>query len=142
FKYYNPEEKIGNKTMAEHLRFGVAYWHTFTADLSDPFGVGTAQRDWNNLEPMEQAKARVDAIFEFMQKTQIEYFCFHDVDIAPEGSTLQESNENLDVIVDRIKEKMEETGKKLLWNTTNNFTHERFVHGAATSSNADVYAYA
>lgn len=74
FKYYNPEEKIGNKTMAEHLRFGVAYWHTFTADLSDPFGVGTAQRDWNNLEPMEQAKARVDAIFEFMQKTQIEYF--------------------------------------------------------------------
>ncbi|EJY96034.1 xylose isomerase [Staphylococcus arlettae] len=142
FKYYNPEEKIGNKTMAEHLRFGVAYWHTFTADLSDPFGVGTAQRDWNNLEPMEQAKARVDAIFEFMQKTQIEYFCFHDVDIAPEGSTLQESNENLDVIVDRIKEKMEETGKKLLLNTTNNFTHERFVHGAATSSNADVYAYA
>src|SRR5699024_1940101 len=142
FKYYNPEEKIGDKTMAEHLRFSVAYWHTFTADLSDPFGVGTAEREWDNLNEMDKAKARVDAIFEFMEKLNLEYFCFHDIDIAPEGSNLKESNENLDVIVDLIKEKMDETGKKLLWNTTNNFTHERFVHGAATSSNAEVYAYA
>lgn len=142
FKYYNADEKINGKTMAEHLRFSVAYWHTFTEDLSDPFGVGTALRDWDSLDEMEKAKARVDAIFEFMDKTGIEYFCFHDVDIAPEGNTLEESNKNLDEIVELIKKKMNETGKKLLWNTTNNFTHERFVHGAATSSNADVFAYA
>ncbi len=142
FKYYNPDEKLGNKTMAEHLRFSVAYWHTFTADLSDPFGVGAAERDWDNLDEMGKAKARVEAIFEFMEKLNIEYFCFHDVDIAPEGKNLKESNENLDIIVDLIQEKMKSTGKKLLWNTTNNFTHERFVHGAATTSNAEVYAYA
>lgn len=142
FKYYNPEEKFGNKTMSEHLRFSVAYWHTFTADLSDPFGVGAAERDWDELNGMDKAKARVEAIFEFMEKTGIEYFCFHDIDIAPEGENLKESNENLDEIVSLIKQKMDETGKKLLWNTTNNFTHQRFVHGAATSSNADVFAYA
>ncbi|UXR78463.1 MULTISPECIES: xylose isomerase [unclassified Staphylococcus] len=141
FKYYNADEKIGDKTMKEHLRFSVAYWHTFTADLSDPFGTGTAQRDWDNLDEMDKAKARVEAIFEFMDKTGIEYFCFHDVDIAPEGKTLAETNANLDVITDLIKEKMDATGKKLLWNTANNFTHERFVHGAATSSHADVFAY-
>ena len=142
FKYYNPNEKFDGKTMEEILRFGVAYWHTFTADLSDPFGVGTAVRDWDSLSEMDKAKARVDAIFEFMEKLNIPYFCFHDVDIAPEGKTLKETNENLDEIVALIKKKMEETGKKLLWNTSNNFTHERFVHGAATSSNADVFAYA
>lgn len=142
FKYYNPNEKLDGKTMEEILRFGVAYWHTFTADLSDPFGVGTAVRDWDSLSEMDKAKARVDAIFEFMEKLSIPYFCFHDVDIAPEGKTLKETNENLDEIVALIKKKMEETGKKLLWNTSNNFTHERFVHGAATSSNADVFAYA
>lgn len=142
FKYYNPNEKFDGKTMEEILRFGVAYWHTFTADLSDPFGVGTAVRDWDSLSEMDKAKARVDAIFEFMEKLSIPYFCFHDVDIAPEGKTLKETNENLDEIVALIKKKMEETGKKLLWNTSNNFTHERFVHGAATSSNADVFAYA
>ena len=142
FKYYNPNEEFDGKTMEEILRFGVAYWHTFTADLSDPFGVGTAVRDWDSLSEMDKAKARVDAIFEFMEKLNIPYFCFHDVDIAPEGKTLKETNENLDEIVALIKKKMEETGKKLLWNTSNNFTHERFVHGAATSSNADVFAYA
>ena len=142
FKYYNPTEEFDGKTMEEILRFGVAYWHTFTADLSDPFGVGTAERDWDSLSEMDKAKARVDAIFEFMEKLSIPYFCFHDVDIAPEGKTLKETNENLDEIVALIKKKMEETGKKLLWNTSNNFTHERFVHGAATSSNADVFAYA
>lgn len=143
FKYYNPEEVVGDKTMAEHLRFSVAYWHTFTGEGVDPFGMGTMVRPWNSLQdPMELAKARVEAAFEFMQKLGVEYFCFHDRDIAPEGETLAETNRNLDEIVALIKEKMEKTGIKLLWGTANLFAHPRFVHGAATSPNADVFAYA
>src|SRR5699024_3612975 len=99
FKFYNPEEKIGEKMMKEHLRFAVAYWHTFTEDLSDPFGVGVAKRPWDKFQGMDLAKARVDAAFEFFEKLNVPYFCFHDVDIAPEGDTLKETNENLDTIV-------------------------------------------
>jgi len=142
FKYYNPEEKVGDKTMKEILRFSVAYWHTFTNELSDPFGVGTAIRPWDKYTGMDLAKARVEAAFEFFEKLGVEYFCFHDVDIAPEGSTLRETNKNLDVIVAMIKDYMKDSNVKLLWNTVNNFTHPRFVHGAATSNNADVFAYA
>ena len=142
FKYFNPDEVVGGKTMKEHLKFSVAYWHTFTEDLSDPFGVGTAVRDWDHLEGMDRAKARVEAIFELLEILNVDYFCFHDVDIAPEGRDLKESNENLDEIVALIRKKMDETGKKLLWNTANNFSHQRFVHGAASSSNAEVFAYA
>lgn len=142
FKFYNPEEKIGDKTMEEILRFGVAYWHTFTEDLSDPFGVGTALRPWDKYTGMDLAKARVEAAFEFFEKLNVPYFCFHDIDIAPEGSNLRESNKNLDTIVEMIKDYMKESKTKLLWNTVNNFTHPRFVHGAASSNNADVFAYA
>ncbi|WP_057914658.1 xylose isomerase [Peribacillus muralis] len=141
FKFYNPEEKVGNQTMEEILRFGVAYWHTFTADLSDPFGTGTAVRSWDKFTGMDLAKARVEAAFEFFEKLNIPYFCFHDVDIAPEGSSLRESNKNLDEIVSMIKDYMKDSKTKLLWNTMNNFTHPRFVHGAASSNNADVFAY-
>ncbi|MEI3599249.1 MULTISPECIES: xylose isomerase [unclassified Oceanobacillus] len=142
FKFYNPEEKIGDKTMEEILRFGVAYWHTFTEDLSDPFGVGTALRPWDKYTGMDLAKARVEAAFEFFEKLNVPYFCFHDIDIAPEGSNLRESNKNLDTIVEMIKDYMKDSKTKLLWNTVNNFTHPRFVHGAASSNNADVFAYA
>ncbi|MBM7570290.1 xylose isomerase [Aquibacillus albus] len=142
FKFYNPEEKINGQTMEEFLRFGVAYWHTFTQDLIDPFGVGTAIRPWHQYTGMDLAKARVEAAFEFFEKLGVPYFCFHDVDIAPEGSTLRESNQNLDTIVAMIKDYMKDSNVKLLWNTANNFTHPRFVHGAASSSNADVFAYA
>lgn len=142
FKFYNPEEKVGDKTMKEILRFSVAYWHTFTNELSDPFGVGTAIRPWDKYTGMDLAKARVEAAFEFFEKLGVEYFCFHDVDIAPEGSTLRETNKNLDTIVAMIKDYMKDSNVKLLWNTVNNFTHPRFVHGAATSNNADVFAYA
>src|SRR5690625_1002498 len=142
FKFYNPEEKIGGKTMEEILRFGVAYWHTFTEDLSDPFGVGTAVRPWDKFQGMDRAKARVEAAFEFFEKINAPFFAFHDVDIAPEGDTLRESNENLDVIVAMIKDYMKDSKTKLLWNTVNNFSHPRFVHGAGSSSNADVFAYA
>lgn len=141
FKFYNPEEKIGDQTMKEILRFGVAYWHTFTADLSDPFGQGTAIRSWDKYTGMDLAKARVEAAFEFFEKLNVPYFCFHDLDIAPEGSTLRESNKNLDEIVSMIKTYMKDSNTKLLWNTANNFTHPRFVHGAASSNSADVFAY-
>ncbi|WP_078594023.1 xylose isomerase [Evansella clarkii] len=141
FKFYNPSEKIGDKTMEEFLRFGVAYWHTFTADLSDPFGAGTATRPWDKFSGMDLAKARVEAAFEFFEKLGVPYFCFHDVDIAPEGNSLKETNDNLDTIVAMIKDYMKDSKTKLLWNTANNFTNPRFVHGAASSNNADVFAY-
>lgn len=141
FKFYNAEEKIGGKTMEEILRFGVAYWHTFTMDGSDPFGAGNMIRPWDKYSDLDLAKARVDASFEFYEKIGVPYFCFHDVDIAPEGSNLRESNKNLDTIVSMIKDYMKDSNVKLLWNTANNFTHPRFVHGAATSSHADVFAY-
>ncbi|TKC15337.1 xylose isomerase [Robertmurraya kyonggiensis] len=142
FKHYNPDEVIGGKTMEETLRFAVAYWHTFTADGSDPFGVGTMQRPWDHLSGMYQANARVEAAFEFFEKLNVPYFCFHDVDIAPEGRTLAETYKNLDEIVARIKEYMKTSKTKLLWNTANNFTNPRWLHGAATAPNADVFAYA
>ncbi|MGY4688631.1 xylose isomerase [Salibacterium sp. K-3] len=141
FKYYNPEEMIHGKTMEEHLRFAVAYWHTFVEDGSDPFGAGTMERPWDAYTGMDQAKARVEAAFELFEKLGVPYFCFHDVDIAPEGNTLRETNKNLDIIVDMIKDYMKDSKTKLLWNTANNFTHPRFIHGAATSNNADVFAY-
>ncbi|OAS87635.1 MULTISPECIES: xylose isomerase [Metabacillus] len=141
FKYYNPEEMINGKTMEEILRFSVAYWHTFTADGSDPFGVGTAIRPWNHLQGLDLAKARVEAAFELFEKLNVPFFCFHDVDIAPEGATLKETYQNLDTIVAMIKEYMSTSKTKLLWNTANMFTHPRYVHGAATSNNADVFAY-
>jgi xylose isomerase len=142
FKHYNPDELVAGKPMKEHLRFAVAYWHTLTGTGSDPFGVGTAIRGWDRFTGMDLAKARVEAAFELFVKLNVPYFCFHDRDIAPEGDTLRETNRNLDTIVAMIKDYMKSTGVKLLWNTANMFTHPRFVHGAGTTSNADVYAYA
>ncbi|HEX7057086.1 MAG TPA: xylose isomerase, partial [Bacilli bacterium] len=142
FKHYNPQEIVLGKTMEEQLRFSVAYWHTFTGTGADPFGVGTMIRPWDHLSGMDLAKARVEAAFELFEKLGVKFFCFHDRDIAPEGDTLQETNKNLDVIVAMIKERMKASGVKLLWNTANMFTNPRFVHGAATSCNADVFAYA
>src|SRR5690625_2732935 len=110
-------------------------------DGSDPFGAGTMIRPWDKYSDLDLAKARVDASFEFYEKLDVPYFCIHDVDMSPEGSNLRESNKNLDIIVSMIKDYMKDSKTKLLWNTANNFTHPRFVHGAATSSNADVFAY-
>lgn len=142
FRHYNPEEVILGKTMKEHLRFAVAYWHTITQEGDDPFGSGTYARNWEGDSPLETAKNRVHAFFELLTKLDVEYYCFHDVDIAPEGESLQEFFDNLDVITDLLKEKMEETGIKLLWNTQNVFSNPRFLNGAGTSNNADVFAYA
>lgn len=144
FKYYNPEEVILGKKMKDHLKFSMAYWHTFTYMGVDPFGKETMERPWDleNEDAMERAKVRVKVAFEFMEKLGLEYFCFHDVDIAPQGDTLKETNENLDIIVDLIEKEMKRTGIKLLWGTANLFSHKRFMHGASTSPNADVFAYA
>ncbi|MGI6777656.1 MAG: xylose isomerase [Acetivibrionales bacterium] len=143
FKYYNPEEIIGGKKMKDHLRFAVAYWHTYIARGVDPFGAGTAVRPWDDINnPMEQAKAKVQANFELCEKLGVPYFCFHDRDIAPEADTLRETNKRLDEIVNLIKEFMSTSEVRLLWGTTNAFGHPRFVHGAATSCNADVFAFA
>ena len=143
FKYYNPDEVIDGKTMKEHLRFAVAYWHTFQGVGVDPFGAGTAIRPWDDItDPMDLAKAKVEANFEFCEKLGVPYFCFHDRDIAPEASTLRETNKRLDEIVAKIKEYLKNSSVKLLWGTTNAFGHPRFVHGASTSPNADVFAFA
>ncbi len=143
FKYYNAEEIIMGKPMKEHLKFSMAYWHTMTGGGTDPFGSATMIRPWDeDATGMERAKIRVKVAFEFMEKIGLEYFCFHDADIAPQGATLEETNKNLDEIVDLIEVEMKRTKIKLLWGTTNAFTHPRFVNGASTSPNADVFAYA
>jgi xylose isomerase len=143
FKYYNADEVILGKPMKEHLKFSMAYWHTFTGMGEDPFGQGTMIRPWDDgLDGLEKAKVRVKVAFEFMEKIGLEYFCFHDRDIAPEGETLEESNKNLDVIVDLIEEEMKRTGIKLLWGTANAFANPRYVNGAGTSPNADIFAFA
>lgn len=142
FKHYNENEVVLGKTMKEQLRFAVAYWHTLTMNGSDPFGQPNMIRPWETVSGLDLAKARVEVNFEFIEKLGAPYFCFHDADIAPEGETLKESNENLDVIIAKIKEGMNATGVKLLWNTANMFSNPRYVHGAATTNNADVFAYA
>lgn len=142
FRHYNPEEVVLGKPMKDHLRFAVAYWHTMTQEGDDPFGEGSFDRDWFGATPMETAKNRVHAFFEILEKLGVEYFCFHDVDIAPRGNSLKEFFNNIDVITDLIKEKMDETGIKLLWNTANMFSHPIYLNGAATTNNAEVYAIA
>lgn len=143
FKYYNPEEIVMGKSMKEQCRFAMSYWHTFTYMGSDQFGGASMVRPWDGSnDSMERAIERVHASFEFMEKAQIPFFCFHDRDIAPVGKDLKETNERLDIIVGVIKEEMKRTGIKCLWGTTNAFSSEIFVHGAGTSCNATVFAYA
>lgn len=143
FKYYNPNEIVLGKPMKDHLKYAVAYWHTFTYMGIDPFGKETIHRPWDQgVDDMEKAKNRVKVAFEFMEKLGVEYFCFHDRDIAPEADTLEETNRRLDIIVDLIEQEMKRTGIKLLWGTANLFGNERFMHGAVTSPNADVFAFA
>ena len=143
FKHYNAEEVIAGKTMKEHLRFAGAYWHVMRNDLSDPFGAGTALMPWDDgSASVENALTRVDVFFEFLDKMGIEYYCWHDRDIAPELNDLPASNDALDQVVAKLKEKQAETGVKLLWGTACLFSHPRYAQGAATSPDANVYAYA
>lgn len=143
FKHYNPEEIIEGKTMKDHLRFSVVYWHTMRGTGQDMFGVGTAQRPWEDFtDSLEMAKRRVPVFFEFCQKLGAPFYAFHDRDVSPHGKTLRESNKHLDVITRLLKEQQKATGVRLLWGTAQLFVHPRYMHGAATSCNADVFAYA
>jgi xylose isomerase len=143
FRHYNADELVEGKPMKEHLRFAVAWWHTFCGTGSDPFGPGCAVRPWDDgSNSLEMALKKVDVAFEFMEKLGVPFYCFHDRDVAPEGKDLRESNKNLDAVVAKLKEAQGRTGIKLLWGTANLFSNKRFVHGASTSCNADVFAYA
>jgi xylose isomerase len=143
FRHYDESEVVAGKSMKDHLRFSVAYWHTMRGSGSDPFGPGTMIRPWENgCDDVDMAQERVRAGFEFMEKLTAPFFCFHDRDVAPEGNSLAETNRNLDAVVKTIKEEIERTGIKLLWGTANLFSNRRYVHGAATSPNADSFAYA
>lgn len=142
FKHYNADEVIGDKKMRDHMRFGVAYWHTMRNTLSDPFGGGTAIRPWDDgTSSIANAQKRARICFEFMDKLGVDYYCFHDRDVAPEGATLAESNAAFDAVADVLEEEQKRTGKKLLWGTACLFAHPRYNQGAATSPNAHVFAY-
>lgn len=143
FKHYNPDELVEGKPMKDHLRFSVTYWHTIRGQLADMFGAGTAVRPWEDgTNSMKMAETRVRVAFEFLEKLGAPFYAFHDRDVAPEGRNLAETNRNLEKIASLLKQEQERTGVKLLWGTACLFAHPRFVHGAATSCNADVFAYA
>ena len=143
FKHYNPDEVVAGKTMRDHLRFAVVYWHTFRGTGADPFGAATMQRPWDDgSNSVANAQKRVRAAFEFIEKLGAPFYCWHDRDVAPEGKNLRESNKNFDAVAKVLKEEQKRTGIKLLWGTANLFSNPRFVHGASTSCNADVFAFA
>ena len=143
FKYYNPKQLVAGKTMEEHFKFAVAYWHTFCGQGADPFGPGTQNFPWDkSSDPLQAAKDKADAAFEFITKIGFNYFCFHDYDLIAEAPNLIESEKRLFNIVDYIKKKQYESGVKLLWGTSNCFSNPRYMNGASTNPNFDVVARA
>ena len=143
FKYYNPDQIVAGKTMREHFKFAIAYWHSFCGQGSDPFGPGTQNFPWDQSnDPVQAAKDKADAAFEFISKMGFDYFCFHDYDLIQEGSSLGESEKRLTAITDYIKTKQDASGIKLLWGTANCFSNPRYMNGAATNPDFDVVAYA
>jgi xylose isomerase len=143
FRWYNPDELVEGKTMKEHLRFTVCYWHTFRGTGADPFGSGTMVRPWDDgSNSVENACHRARVAFEFFEKLDVPYYAFHDRDVAPEGDSLRESNAHFDAVADVLEAEQNRSGVKLLWGTANMFSHPRFMHGAATTCNLDVYTYA
>lgn len=143
FRYYDENKNVGGKTMKEHFRFAVAYWHSFCGAGSDPFGVGPRPLPWNeNPDPIQRAKDKMDAAFEFITKLGVPFFCFHDVDIVDEADTIEESEKRVQTIVEYARQKQKESGVKLLWGTANLFSHARFMNGAATNPDFNVVAYA
>jgi xylose isomerase len=144
FRHYNPDEAIGGgRTLRDQMRFSIAYWHSFRGTGSDPFGAGTIHRPWETgRDPLTAALKRMDAAFEFCTKIQAPFWCFHDRDIAPEGSSLAISNRNLDRVVRHAKQLQQATGIRLLWGTANLFSNPRYMCGGATNPDAHVFAYA
>ncbi|WP_019953991.1 xylose isomerase [Yoonia vestfoldensis] len=140
FRHYNPDEVVMGKTLKDHLRFAAAYWHSFAWPGGDPFGGQTFDRPWFD-DSMDAAKMKADAAFEMFQILNVPYFCFHDADVRPEGNSFAENTRNLEEIVDYFAAKMEATGVKLLWGTANLFSHRRFMAGAATNPDPDVFAF-
>ncbi|MEM9900124.1 MAG: xylose isomerase [Pseudomonadota bacterium] len=141
FRHYNPDEIVMGKRLEDHLRFAVAYWHSFAWQGQDPFGGQTFQRPWFG-DTMADARLKANAAFEMFARVSAPFFCFHDADVRPEGASFAETQRNLEEIVDLFGTKMEETGIRLLWGTANLFTHRRYMAGAATNPDPDVFAYA
>lgn len=143
FRYYNPEQMVMGKTMKEHLRFAACYWHTFCWNGADPFGGGTFERPWfAGGSPLELAEQKAEAAFDFFSKLNVPYYCFHDRDVAPEGATPRESQSNFLHMVEKLEAHQARTGMKLLWGTANVFSHRRFMSGAATNPNPELFAMA
>ena len=142
FKYYNPSQKVLGKTMRDHLRFAVCYWHTLCWPGGDPFGGETFNREWHHMaDPTKAAEVKAEVMFETLRLLDIDYFSFHDLDIAPEGKNLQEFNANVSAIAKILEKNMAKHNKKLLWGTANMFSNRRFMAGAATNPDPDVFAY-
>jgi xylose isomerase len=143
YKYYNPDHIVAGKTMREHFKFAIAYWHSFCGQGGDPFGPGTQNFAWDkSSDPIQAAKDKADAAFEFITKMGFDYFCFHDYDLIQEGATFEQSEKRLDIITDYIKEKQSESGIKLLWGTANCFSNPRYMNGASTNPDFNVVARA
>ncbi|MFM8327792.1 MAG: xylose isomerase, partial [Pirellulaceae bacterium] len=142
FRWYNPEELVEGKSMKDHLRFSTVYWHTLRGTGADPFGPGTMDRPWDDgSDSIDNALRRVEVAFEIFTKLQTPFYAFHDRDVAPEGSNIRQTHELFDRVAKSLKEHQQKTGVRLLWGTANMFSHPRYLHGAATSCNADVFAY-
>ena len=141
FRHYNPDQKVMGKRMEDHLRFACAYWHSFCWPGGDPFGGQTFERPWFG-DDMAHAKLKADVAFELFELLDVPYFCFHDADVRPEGATFAENTDNLNEIVDYFATKMESSKTKLLWGTANLFSHRRYMAGAATNPDPDVFAFA
>jgi len=143
FRYYNPRQRVGKKTMEEHLRFAIAYWHTFCGTGGDPFGPGTKNFPWStSTDPVQRSLDKMDAAFEFITKIGAPFYCFHDYDLVEEAPTLKESEKRLRIIVDYAKEKQKTSGVKLLWGTANLFSNPRYMNGAATNPDFNVVCHA
>ncbi len=143
FRFYDENRIIAGKTMKEHFKFSIAYWHSFCGTGGDPFGPGTITHPWDaDPDPVQRAKDKMDAAFEFITKIGAPYYCFHDVDLIDEGKDIAEYEERMKIIVDYAKQKQAETGVKLLWGTANVFSNPRYMNGASTNPDFDVLAYA
>jgi xylose isomerase len=143
FKYYNPDQIVAGKTMRDHFKFAIAYWHSFCGQGTDPFGSGTQNFPWDKAtDPVQAARDKADAAFEFISKMGFDYYCFHDYDLVQEASSLVESEKRVIAITDYIKQKQAETGIKLLWGTANCFSNPRYMNGAATNPDFNVVAHA